>query len=229
MDFDLHASTYEKEVAEAVAFAGQKQDFYTQVKAERLLEIFRARYNDLSRIRVLDVGCGVGLTDEAIKERIQNLTGVDVSESSLAKAHKRNPQVSYVHYEGDVLPFADDSFHALFAICVWHHVPRPKWLAFAREIWRVLKPRGIAVIFEHNPWNPLTRYVVSRIPFDENAELLREALCKRLLREAGFVCIRGEYLLFLPVASKFVRRLEHGLFRRVPLGAQYGVIGSKLP
>ena len=36
----------------------------------------------------------------------------------------------------------------------------------------VLKPGGRLYVFEHNPRNPLVRYVIARTPIDENAILL---------------------------------------------------------
>ena len=56
---------------------------------------------------------------------------------------------------------------------------------------RVLRPGGIAAIFEHNPLNPLTRRVVSNCVFDEDAVLLRRRRARGLLRQAGLVPVRG--------------------------------------
>ena len=59
------------------------------------------------------------------------------------------------------MPVPDASVDVVFAICVVHHVPPAHWGAFAAEMARVLRPGGVAAIFEHNPLNPVTRRVVS--------------------------------------------------------------------
>ena len=43
------------------------------------------------------------------------------------------------------------------------------------------------MVFEHNPLNPVTRFVVARTPIDPNAILLRAAEVMRGLSGAGFV------------------------------------------
>ena len=40
-----------------------------------------------------------------------------------------------------------------------------------KEINRVLKLGGRLYFFEHNPWNPFTRFLVRTCPFDKNAQL----------------------------------------------------------
>ena len=54
--------------------------------AQNGLDALRQEFGDLSRLRVLDVGCGVCLTDERLKTHLPRLAGVDISGKSLAKA-----------------------------------------------------------------------------------------------------------------------------------------------
>jgi 2-polyprenyl-3-methyl-5-hydroxy-6-metoxy-1,4-benzoquinol methylase len=61
MDFDHYAETYEREVEAATRFAGLPREFFLEVKVIHLLGTLRQRFGDLSRLRVLDVGCGVGV------------------------------------------------------------------------------------------------------------------------------------------------------------------------
>ena len=44
-----------------------------------------------------------------------------------------------------------------------------------RCIRRLLRPNGIFALWENNPWNPGTRLVMRRIPFDRDASLLTPA------------------------------------------------------
>src|SRR5438128_391512 len=55
---------------------------------------------------------------------------------------------------------------------VLHHVTPVDRQDLIREAGSRLALGGKLVIFEHNPINPLTRWVVSQCPFDEDAILL---------------------------------------------------------
>ena len=91
MDFDRFAETYEREVESVTRFSRLPREFFLEVKVAHLLNRLRQKFEDFSRLRVLDVGCGVGLTDQLLKGYLPHLVGVDVSCRSLALARARNP------------------------------------------------------------------------------------------------------------------------------------------
>src|SRR4029077_15731267 len=121
------------------------------------------------------------------------LVGVDVSEKVLQAARFRNPEIEYRHFSNDVLPFEDRSFDVVFAICVWHHVPPDRWRNFLSEIARVVAAKGILLIYEHNPWNPLTRLAVARCAFDAHSVLLTARQAAKNIRLAGFESVTTDY------------------------------------
>ena len=52
----------------------------------------------------------------------------------------------------------------------FHHIPPAKRMDALGFIFQRLKPGGIFALWENNPWNPGTRWVIeSRIPFDRDA------------------------------------------------------------
>src|SRR5205085_10701942 len=94
------------------------------------------------------------------------------------------------------------------------------------EMRRVVRPGGLVAVFEHNPWNPLTRRVVRSCAFDEDVELLRRRELESLLRAAGLQVVRGEYLLFFPWRARLLQAAERTL-TGLPLGAQYVVAARR--
>jgi hypothetical protein len=75
-------------------------------------------------------------------------------------------------------------------------------------------------IFEHNPLNPLTRYVFEHCVFDRDAEMIPR---NKLIEEAagaGLSVRNKEYTLFFPKPLAAFRPLERWL-GWLPLGAQY--------
>jgi len=89
-EFDRFDQTYEAELDDAISFAGQEHEFYVKAKARRLLELARRRLGDRP-LGVLDVGCGVGLTDRHLLPHVDSLEGVDPSPAMVARARAENP------------------------------------------------------------------------------------------------------------------------------------------
>jgi SAM-dependent methyltransferase len=221
--FDRIGPGYEDAVARAIRFAGRPHDVYTRAKVEALLRLARRRLGGASQA-ALDVGCGVGLTDRQLLPHVGSLHGVDVSEAMVEQARLRNPGVEYRSYDGSVLPYESDRFDLVFTICVLHHVEPDARGALVRELRRVTRPGGLVAVFEHNPWNPLTRRVVHTCDFDEGVELIARPRLAESLRAAGLDITDEEYLLVFPWRTRLLLALERRL-ARVPLGAQYVVAG----
>jgi hypothetical protein len=79
---------------------------------------------------------------------------------------------------------------------------------------------GELYVFEHNPYNPITRHLVNSCPFDADAELLTPKQLASLLRGAGFSTIEKGFILFFPSFLRLLRPLERFL-TYLPLGGQY--------
>ena len=114
----------------------------------------------------------------------------------------------------------------VFCNGVFHHIPPAERLGALEYITRLLRPGGVFAFWENNPWNPGTRYVMSRIPFDRDAITLSVLEARHLLKASGFAILRTDFLFIFPRVLKPLRRLEPALCR-LPLGAQYGILCRK--
>jgi SAM-dependent methyltransferase len=224
-DFERHKDTYRQEIQKSISFIGQDLDFFTQAKAEWLLELTRRYLGNPSRLKVLDVGCGVGITDHYLTGHFGKVHGLDLSPGVVRKAKRLNPKASYRHYGGQTLPYRSNSMDVTFAICVMHHVASEELSRFASELARVTKKGGLIAVFEHNPLNPLTQIAVSRCEMDNDAILLGMGKVKGLLKGGGKV-VEKKYILFTPFRAPFFRLLDRFL-GWLPLGAQYFVAAIK--
>src|SRR5712691_2786826 len=97
-------------------------------------------------LRVLDLGCGGGLTTTCLAQRGATVVGVDLSRASLhvASRHVRgrgHPESVFLCGRAEELPFADASFDVVWCTDVLEHLAGlPAAIA---QIARVLKPGGL--------------------------------------------------------------------------------------
>jgi len=226
VDFNEFKDSYRDQVNKSISFSGKGLDFFTAVKADWLREIIRTQAENGRRPRVLDIGCGHGFIHSLLRDTDVDLVGTDLATDVLTLARDLNPGVCYTSYDGTRLPFASEAFDITFAICVMHHVPPELWNGFLTEMKRVVKPRGLAVVFEHNPYNPLTRYVVASNDIDRDAVLLSSVRLKRLMLQSGFKSADSRFILFSPFDHRFFRWLDTSM-GWCPFGAQYYVMGRR--
>jgi ubiquinone/menaquinone biosynthesis C-methylase UbiE len=104
-----------------------------------LIQLLDAQPN----LRILEVGCGAG----NVLDRVPTGTrvGIDLSAFLLHKAGQRlKKRASLLRMNAESLAFADASFDRVYCSEVLEHVIDPT--AVLREIRRVLRPNGLAVI-----------------------------------------------------------------------------------
>ena len=220
--FDAYKDSYTGAVDDSISFSGLKTDFFVQVKADHILRLAAEHFSKTDHLRVIDIGCGVGNYHPLLGHHFGSIAGVDVSSACIETARTNNPNVAYQAYDGDRLPYDSGSFDLAYTICVMHHVPPEAWPGFAAEMKRVLKPGGLALVFEHNPLNPFTMRAVNSCPFDKDAVLLKKSKTEELLHNAGFNSVSSQFILTVPPRGAVLRAVDR-LFSRLPLGAQYVV------
>jgi SAM-dependent methyltransferase len=219
VDFNTAKDNYREVIERSIGFAGRGLDYYTKAKADAFKRAVSTNFAHLRKPKLLDVGCGHGLIHPYLASSFA-IVGTDVANEVLTLAARQNPGVSYVPYGGTKLPFADASFDLALAICVMHHVPPAEWLNFLGEMKRVVKPEGGIFVFEHNPFNPFTRYVVSHNDLDRGVTLLSGGRLRKLMREAGLRAPLTENILFTPFSQRLFTQLDKVL-KWCPIGAQY--------
>lgn len=225
-EFDQYRDSYSDTVNDALIVPGLNGDYFARVKAEMLKEYAERKFADTSKLSVLDLGCGVWNYFALLDGKFGRFVGVDVSAECIEKAREDHPGAECFCYDGKRLPFERASFDIAYAICVVHHVHVDLRASFFADMHRVIKPGGHAMIFEHNPINPLTVRVVNRCPFDKDAVLLQQWETEKLLKNAGFTEVNSRTFLNIPSFGPLTRRIDQTL-GLLPLGAQYLAFGVK--
>jgi 2-polyprenyl-3-methyl-5-hydroxy-6-metoxy-1,4-benzoquinol methylase len=116
----------------------------------RAAELFRGA-------KVLDFGCGTGWLSLGIAQMGCDISGIDISPSAVGLAEKlkasrhmpSDGSLSFCTYDGDSLPFLDETFDRIVCFDSFHHVRNQQ--ASLREFSRVLKQGGRIAFVEPGP------------------------------------------------------------------------------
>ena len=221
-EFDKFALDYLAAHQKNLRISGEAPDYFARYKIDELQRIWKA--GRLAQPRaILDFGAGVGNSLPHLARAFPGarITGLDVSAKSLSVAGRRFPGAAeLVCYDGRDIPLPEAGVDLIFSSCVFHHIDADEHVAIFRRLKRVLAPGGRMVIFEHNPVNPVTRYIVATCEFDENAVLIPAGTFRARQRAAGFERVGVAYTGFFPAGLKALRPLER-LMTGLPVGAQY--------
>jgi SAM-dependent methyltransferase len=205
---------------------GEGSAYYAEYKARYLAALMPIAF----RGKILDFGCGVGLLAEFIRQALPNaeLHAYDESVEMVTDARRRavdSRQPACDRFTTDRRSL-DLDYDLIVVANVLHHVDPDRRAAVVSELARRLRPTGRLAIFEHNPVNPLTRWTVSRCPFDKGVRLLTPAETRGYVGRTGLAGVRIEYIVFFPGAMRACRPLEASLWW-CPLGAQYVALATR--
>jgi ubiquinone/menaquinone biosynthesis C-methylase UbiE len=129
-------------------------------------------------LSVLEVGCGLGTDGAQFAKAGANYTGIDLTDAAVDLARRRfelfDLPGTFRVADAETLDFPDNSFDIVYSHGVLHHTPDTA--AAVREIHRVLRPGGKAVVmlYHRDSYN-----------YRINISMLRRAGVNLLKRNAG--------------------------------------------
>lgn len=179
-------------------------DWYLNVaplKGERTIKILK-KYKG-SKARLLDCGCGIGLSLYYLSQYFKNSFGVETDIKSLEIARnqfrKLKCDAKLKLYDGKKLPFLDNSFDIVTSMEVWEHARDTRLML--SEIRRVLKPDGILHITTANKFWPIEPHY--KLPFLSYLPYKIADLYIRLTKRAQFY-----HDIHLPTYGQFKKSVE---------------------
>jgi SAM-dependent methyltransferase len=224
-EFDNYSTTYDAALHQGISVSGESKEYFAEGRIKWLAKCLHELQK--SARLVMDYGCGTGTATPYFFSalEVESLMGIDSSLQSLDEARR-------IHHSNKTqfLSFNDyspnEQFDLVFCNGVFHHIPPQERLSAVDFIYQSLRPGGIFAFWENNPWNPGTRIVMRRIPFDRDAQTLSMIEARGLLRNSGFNILRTDFLFIFPNVLRAMRGLEPYL-SRLPLGAQFQVLCQK--
>lgn len=156
----------------------------------------RARLDNLSDVRVLDVGCGSGGWLRQLLAwgaSAQNLHGIDLLSDRIDCARRLAPEIDHRVGSGWQLPFDNAAMNLVTAHTVFSSIlDADARQSLAAEMVRVLAPRGCILIFDFRISHPRNRNTIG----------IRKSEIRRLF--PGFQLHSRSLELAPPIARKIV-------------------------
>jgi len=225
--FDNIALSYDKELKDSLGkFCNEDISLFAEYKVKIIKKkLFK------EPARILEFGCGIGRNNIYMKKWLpeSNIFGCDISEKSLEIARETNLTVLYdiILKPEDLLERYKEPFDCIFISNVFHHIPFNEHQIWIDALYQILSKNGNIFIFEHNPYNPITKRIFNTSEIDKGCTMLKPSYCYDLLERANFTKIKREFTLFFIWRNNFFEFLERK-FHWLPLGAQYYIWGRKL-
>ena len=217
VDFDKYTDNYNELLREGTQFFSSSEEYFARYK----VELVRDAIGSQPVQRVLEYGCGIGRNIPYLQAAFPNaeIVGTDISEASLATAASDNEGV---RFEVEKPGLDLGRFDLIFIAGVYHHIPPVERLPATELLSTRLQSGGSVCVFEHNPFNPVTRRIVDTCPYDADAVLLKPSELRGLFRKANFAVKSSAYCLFVPPRLSWLSPVEKHL-GWLPLGGQYWV------
>jgi ubiquinone/menaquinone biosynthesis C-methylase UbiE len=128
-------------------------DESSRARFERFRERLFSKMDVPFKGDVLDVGCMDGRVASGMAQTAKSVTGLDIVDYPAWQTLARD-NLRFVAADAQRLPFDDASFDLVIAFAMLHHAESPTRII--REMVRVKRPNGRAIIIEPNRCNPMT-------------------------------------------------------------------------
>jgi SAM-dependent methyltransferase len=216
---------YEEMLAQGLRLSGEDRHYFIAGRLGAMRDWLGPGFRPRA---ILDFGCGIGDTVVRLAELYPDaeITGVDAAEPAVEHARRAHGGAR-IRFESLAEFRPKGSYDLCYSNGVFHHIAPSERVRAAGLVRDALAPRGRFALMENNPWNPGTRMVMRRIPFDRDAIPLAPPESRSLLASAGFECAPARFLFFFPRALAWLRASEPWL-ARIPFGAQYCVLATRV-
>jgi 2-polyprenyl-3-methyl-5-hydroxy-6-metoxy-1,4-benzoquinol methylase len=220
-EFDHFSDNYEEILNQSLKISGYGAEYFAEYKARYTKRLFSKSFKG----KILDYGCSVGLLSYFLKKYFPAsvLHGYDTSSESIRRVDRSLVEHGIFTTQNDQL---DQNYDLIVVSNVLHHIPTKNRQDSFEEFRKFLSNSGRLLVFEHNPINPFTQWIVNSCPLDKHAVLVSSRKVQFFMRLSKLRTLRLDYIVFFPKLLGWLRPFER-LISWCPLGAQYAIVGEK--
>lgn len=217
VDFDEYIENYDELLGEQTSFFSSDEHYFARYKVDALSHFVKQ-----SPETILEFGCGIGRNIGALQKKypVSSISGSDIARQSIQYAQKVYPEVEFFLEPLEGAEAVSKKYDLIMVAGVFHHIAIPERQEIATDLVERLNPNGNLFVFEHNPYNPVTRRIVSNCKYDEDAVLLYPNELKKLFQNSNANVVSKTYCLFIPPKLTYLLKIEKWL-GWLPLGGQY--------
>ncbi len=184
---------------------------------QRILELL---HGVPQKAKILDIACGQGYVSETLFAKgYQNLHSADINSANFKLNRQR------FHFKkvdaNHPLPYRSGSFDVVISSETIEHLENP--LQFLREVYRILKPKGVFILTTPSVENIISRFyffATGRLSFHTlndyrlsgHITVLPQWLIEQFTQDLHFKIVKKTFSSFYIPILKF--RLPHAIFRR---------------
>lgn len=224
-EFNEVSANYEEVLSRGISLSGENSDYFAHNRVDHTAKLHACV--DAKAETIMDFGCGTGGSVGYLLDAFNpnTLLATDTSDRSLQLLKKKynSPKIKT---EKVVTSNAKSDCDLCYCNGVFHHIlPKDREKA-AKFVYDSLQSGGYFYFWENNPWNPVTHWVMSRIPFDRKAVKIFPHQAIKLLQKVGFEIKLIHFMFIFPRFLKILRPIERFALR-LPFGCQYLVQACK--
>lgn len=197
---------------------------FAQYKAQLVKELVK-KIPLPEQMIICDVGCGDGYMTKYMQELFfaSRVIGYDWHKDAIDTAKEQNPNIEF-QYINNFQALPKNNAHLVIASLVLHHIKPQEQEKFVDALMEALKPNGLLVILELNPYRPdilLLRYTDLE---EKNAHFVSPITIRSRLSKYGIFKIR--FYNFFPRMLNFLFFLE-SYISWIPFGRLYAAYMQK--
>lgn len=161
---------------EAARYGDPYKELYREMRNETLLNTIDEHFGIETPLKILEIGCGTGVTLEYLAKlpSAHELYGLDFSSTMLSHAFQKLKALKNKFYlsQGDSfeLPFPGSTFNVVYSTRFIHQFTHDQKKKIYKEILRILKPGGVIIIefyTRHNKWLRYMRGLQEDLSLDQ--------------------------------------------------------------
>ncbi|MCW3999776.1 MAG: methyltransferase domain-containing protein [Candidatus Bathyarchaeota archaeon] len=122
-------------------------DFDNSGKEDAARLLSGLTYLPFEKMKLLNIGCGIGRLEPYLAPLFHEVFGVDVSDEMISLGKTRLTSFSNISLQtsngSDLRIFSDNEFDMVVSYTVFQHLPRSVTANYLQEAFRVLKKQGI--------------------------------------------------------------------------------------